>query len=154
MNRCAQLSLALALAGTLAGLAPATASAQDLVGPVKTPVAPTAPVVQGAQPFQRHFPQTALRGKITFGAPPAITLNGVAVNMAASYRIHGTHNLLVMSAQLVGGTATVDYTVDLNGQVNEVWILTTAEADKLWPATREQAAAWVFDAGSQTWTKP
>ena len=133
MNRCAQLSLALALAGTLAALAPAPAAAQAM---------------------QRNFPQNALRGKIVFGAPPAIAMNGIATTLAPGYRVHGVDNLIVMTAQLVGGTATVDYTTDVEGHVYEVWILSPTEAAKLWPVAREQAAAWKFDQFAQTWTKP
>jgi hypothetical protein len=134
MNRCAQLSLALALAGTLAALAPAPAAAQTV---------------------QRNFPQTALRGKIVFGTPPVITINGNVAHMATGYRIHGLNNLLVMSAQLIGNSFVVDYTVDLQDQVYEVWLLSAAEAaNKPWPRTKAEAAAWTFDPIAQTWTKP
>ena len=134
MNRCAQLSFALALAGTLAALAPAPAAAQTV---------------------HRNFPQTALRGKIVFGTPPVITINGNVAHMATGYRIHGLNNLLVMSAQLVGSAFVIDYTTDLNGQVFEVWLLSDAEAaNKPWPRTPAEAAAWTFDPIAQTWTKP
>ena len=133
MNRCAQLSLALAFAGTLVAVAPAPAAAQAM---------------------QRNFPQNALRGKIVFGAPPAITMNGIATNLAPGYRVHGADNLIIMTAQLVGASATVDYTTDVDGHVYEVWILSPTEAAKLWPTAREQAAAWKFDQFAQTWTKP
>ena len=135
MNRCAQLSLALALAGTLAALAPAPAAAQGVV--------------------QRNFPQTALRGKIVFGTPPVIKINGNVAHMASGYRIHGLDNLLVMSTQLVGGSFIVDYTTDMQGEVFEVWLLSAAEAaNKPWPRTPAEAAAWTFDPIAQTWTKP
>jgi hypothetical protein len=134
MNRCAQLSLALALAGTLAALALAPASAQTV---------------------QRNFPPTALRGKIVFGTPPVITINGNVAHMATGYRIHGLNNLLVMSSQLIGNSFVVDYTVDLQEQVYEVWLLSAAEAAKKpWPRTQAEAAAWTFDPIAQTWTKP
>ena len=140
MNRCAQFPLAAAVAATLAALAPGLASAQT--------------AVPDAQALQRSFPKDALRGSIVFFAPPAIALNGVNTQMAPAYRIHGTSNMLVMSGQLAGLKATVDYTVDAQGQVREVWILTPAEAAKTWPTTPAQAAAWTFDAIAQTWTKP
>jgi hypothetical protein len=140
MNRCAPFSRAAAFAATLAALAPAMASAQA--------------VAADGQALQRQFPKEALRGSIVFFAPPAIRLNGTDTQMAPSYRIHGTNNLLVMSGQLNGLKATVDYTTDVQGAVREVWILTSAEAAKTWPTTAAQAAAWTFDAVAQTWTKP
>jgi hypothetical protein len=140
MNRCAPFLLAATVAATLAALAPAAASAQT--------------VLPDGQALQRSFPKEALRGAIVFFAPPAIQLNGTDTQMAPSYRIHGTNNLLIMSGQLNGLKATVDYTTDLQGAVREVWILTPAEAAKTWPTTAAQAAAWTFDAIAQTWTKP
>ena len=132
MNRCASLVLALAAAA----LVPAMAGAQD------------------NQSLQRNIPKNALRGSILFGNPPAIQLNGDTTQLAPAYRVHGFNNLLVMSTQLVGVKATVDYTTDVQGQVYEVWILTPSEADKRWPSTPAEAAAWSFDPSTQTWTKP
>jgi hypothetical protein len=136
MNRCAQLSLALALGGTLAALAPASASAQD------------------GQSLRRSFPQAALRGGVVFGTPPAILLNGVSTQTAPTVRIHGLDNLIMMSGQLVGARAIVDYTTDMQGAVKEIWILSAIEQSRLWPTTAADAAAWKFDPIAQTWTKP
>jgi hypothetical protein len=142
MNRCAQLSLSLAVAvavaGTLAALAPALA----------------VPTTADGQSVQRSFAQNALRGKIVFGMPPVITMNAVVTRMAPAYRIHGYDNLLVMSAQLNGMSAVVNYTTDVEDHVLEVWILSPTEIANLWPASRTQAAAWTFDPVAQTWTKP
>ena len=132
MNRCASLVLALAAAA----LTPAVAGAQD------------------NQSLQRNIPKNALRGSILFGNPPAIQLNGDTTQLAPAYRVHGFNNLLVMSTQLVGVKATVDYTTDVQGQVYEVWILTPSEADKRWPSTAAEVASWSFDPATQTWTKP
>ena len=140
MNRCAQLTLAASIAATFAALAPAAASAQT--------------VTADGQALQRNFPKEALRGSIVFFAPPAIAMNGVNTQMAPSYRIHGTDNLLVMSSQLNGRKAVVDYVTDVQGAIREVWILTPAEVAKVWPTSAAQAAAWTFDPIAQTWTKP
>ncbi len=136
MNRCAPslFALALACAGTLATLAPVPASAQAAL--------------------QRKFTKSTLRGKILFGNPPAITLNGTVMALAPGFRVHSTTNLLVLPSRLVGGTYTVNYTLDHQDRVYEVWILTDAEvANKPWPTTTAQAQSWTFDATSQTWTK-
>jgi len=131
MNRCAQFLLALSLA---AGAA-APAAAQGTI--------------------QRNFPHSALRGNVVFLTPPAITLNGRNTLTAPAFRVHGMNNLLVMTGQLVGAKAIVDYTTDLEGHLLEAWILTPAEiARQPWPTTAEQAAAWAFDPIAQTWTKP
>ena len=148
MNRCAPLLAVLAFAA----LAPAQA-AQAVIGPVS--VTPPAATATDGQSVQRRFPQNALRGTIAFGAPPAIQLNGLTGNLASGYRIHGLNNLIVMSAQLAGSQFVVDYTTDVQGQVFEVWLLSTNEIANLpWPTTVAQAAAWAFDPVAQTWTKP
>ena len=161
MNRCASF-LACVLA--LAALAPAWGQAPgSFVGPTRTPNSPaiTVTTTTTAVPapadgvIHRKFPQNALRGKVVFGVPPAIELDGNAVQMAGGYRIHGYNNLLLMSAQLTGIKAIVDYTTDVHGQPREIWLLTDAEAaNKPWPRTPAEAAAWAFDPTAQTWTKP
>ena len=174
MNRCVSLSLALALAA----LVPTIASAQSAqqLGPFESPQArQAAPANQAAQAaalaallasqsaqsagdgqsVPRNFPQKALRGQIVFGTPPFIQLDGDVTHMAAAYRVHGFNNLLLMSGQLVGVQGVVDFTLDANAQVYEVWILTPAEAAKKpWPSTPAEAAAWSFDPVAQAWTKP
>jgi hypothetical protein len=171
MNRCVSLSLSL----TLAVLATTNASAQNAqtLGPVESPQAKQAAqsnqAAQAAalaslqssqattdgQSIQRNFPQKALRGKIVFGTPPFIQINGNVTQMAAAYRVHGYNNLLLMSGQLVGVEGVVDYALDVSGQVYEVWLLTPTEAAKKpWPRTPAEAAAWTFDPIAQAWTKP
>ena len=171
MNRCVSLSLSL----TLAAFAATNASAQNAqtLGPVESTQAKQAAqsnqAAQAAalaallssqsmadgQSVQRNFPQRALRGKIAFGTPPYIELDGNTMQMAAAYRVHGYNNLLLMSAQLIGVEGPVDFALDASGQVSEVWLLTPTEAAKRpWPRTPAEAAAWTFDPIAQTWTKP
>jgi hypothetical protein len=108
-----------------------------------------------AAQVQRNFPQNALRGTITFGAPPLVQLNGKSTQLSPGSRIRGENNLLVMSGALVGAKGVVNYTIDQSGLVKDVWLLRKEEvAVKPWPETLEQAQAWEFDPAAQTWTKP
>lgn len=104
----------------------------------------------------RQFPQNALRGIITFGAPPVIAVNGNTTRLSPGARIRGMDNMLVMSGTLVDKKVTVNYTFEDNsGLVKDVWILTAAEIRvSPWPTTPAQAAAWTFVPASQTWIKP
>ena len=114
-----------------------------------------APTPAGAQQVvQRNFPATALRGTVVFGTPPQITLNGEAARLAPGARIRGLNNMLVLSGQLAGRKATVNYTVDSYGLLMDVWLLRADEAAKTWPKTRAEAAKWAFDPIGQTWTQP
>jgi len=103
----------------------------------------------------RRFPQTALRGVITFGEPPVVLLNDDWVRLSPGARIRGTNNLLVLSGTLTGVKAAVNYTLDNAGQLKDVWLLRNEEtARKPWPSTSQEAEQWNFDAGNQIWSKP
>ena len=104
---------------------------------------------------QRNFPQNALRGAIVIGAAPEITLNGNAGRLAPGARIRDMNNMTLVPGAVVGGRFLVNYTIDLSGQVKDVWILRPEEAAvRPWPRTPDEAAAWSFDPAAQVWSKP
>ena len=101
----------------------------------------------------RNFPATALRGEITVTQPPELTLNGRPSRLAPGARIRGQNNLLVMSGAAIGQRLVVHYTLDPGGNLLDVWILTPGElARRPWPATPQQAAAWIFNPDTQVWS--
>jgi hypothetical protein len=103
----------------------------------------------------RSFPPTALRGELVVGAAPEVKLNGEAARLGAGTRVRGADNLVKMPATLAGQKLLVRYTVDGQGLLRDVWILSEAEAArKPWPATAKEAATWRFDTIAQTWHKP
>ncbi len=103
----------------------------------------------------RAFPADALRGEIVIGQSPDVSLNGQAARLGAGARLRGPDNMVRMPAALIGQKFLVHYTVDPQGLLREVWILSEAEAAKKpWPKTRDEAASWRFDLVSQTWSKP
>ncbi len=107
-----------------------------------------------AAQMQRNFPQDALRGDISIGLPPAISLNGRSAQLAPGARIRDMNNMLALSASISGARFTAHYTIDTGGQLKDVWILRPEElANKPWPSTPQEAAAWAFDPAAQTWTK-
>ena len=104
--------------------------------------------------MQRPFPPTALRGSLVVGQTPEVALNGRAARLAPGARIRGQNNLLELPGALTGRRLAVHYTIDINGDVQDVWILTPEEAAKRpWPTTPEEAARWEFDPAAQTWTR-
>ncbi len=77
----------------------------------------------------RNFPSAALRGTISFKAPPEIVVNGKVERLSPGARIKGANNLLVLSASLAGQEFVVNYKREnIGGMVSEVWILTPEEA--------------------------
>ena len=103
--------------------------------------------------LQRTFPADSLRGKLGIAHPPEAVLNGAPVRLAPGVRIRGQNNLLATTGAFAGQTFVVNYTIDMQGQIKDVWVLTDDEIAKLWPTTREQASSWRFDPATQTWTK-
>ena len=104
---------------------------------------------------QRNFPREALRGDLVIGVAPQAVLNGEAVRLAPGARIFGLNNTFELPGTLAGKKARVHYTVDVQGQLRDIWILRPDElANVPWPATREQAAQWRFDSIGQRWTRP
>jgi hypothetical protein len=103
----------------------------------------------------RNFPANALRGELAVTQPPDVLLNGQPLRLAPGARIRGANNMQVLSGALVGQRMLVHFTLDTQGQLLDVWLLTAEERNKKpWPATPEQAATWQFDAAAQTWSRP
>ncbi len=81
-----------------------------------------------AQEAVRPFPPTAKRATLHVTYPPDILLNGKNARLSPGARIRGTNNLLVLSASLAGQSVPVNYVLDGQGLVHEVWLLNTTEA--------------------------
>ncbi len=102
----------------------------------------------------RPFPANALRGTLEITLPPLVLLNGSPARLSPGSRIRGADNLVQMSGSLVGQTLIVNYTVEPQGMLHDVWVLTPDEAAKKpWPTSAEQALRWQFNPSAQTWTR-
>ena len=76
----------------------------------------------------RHFPDSAVRGNITFKSPPQIELNGKADRLSPGARIRDEQGVLAMTGALEGKSFTVNFRREAStGLVHEVWILTAEE---------------------------
>jgi len=108
----------------------------------------------GAQ-APRNFPATALRGELVVTAPPEALLNRQPARLAPGSRLRDQNNRLLLSGTALDQRLVVHYTLDLQGQLLDMWVLTPAEAArKPWPTKPAEAAAWSFNADTQTWSKP
>ena len=102
----------------------------------------------------RFFTPATLRGELVVTQHPDVQLNGRPARLAPGSRVKGADNLLVQPASLTGQKLTVHYTVESSGLIMDVWLLNAAElANKPWPTTPAEAAAWQFSPGNQTWVK-
>ena len=102
----------------------------------------------------RFFPANALRGELVITQFPDATMNGKPARLAPGARVRNDNNLWVPPAGLAGEKLVVHYTVESSGLIMDVWVLNAAElANKPWPTTPAEAAAWQFNPGNQTWVK-
>lgn len=102
----------------------------------------------------RHFPVDALRGDIKFGIAPEVLLNGKPARLSPGSRLQGANGMGVLPAEVIGKFYQVHYTLHTDGQVKDVWVLNSVERqNRPWPATRDEAARWVFDPATQVWSK-
>jgi hypothetical protein len=85
-----------------------------------------APVL--AQSASRPFPPEAWRGQLQIAQPPLVSMDDRPVMLSPGARILDTSNRVVLSASLVGRTHTVNYLLNPQGQITQVWLLTEAEA--------------------------
>lgn len=153
MTRCLVTATALmALAAPLLASAQALSAASSPASDAFSGTSSTEVIV----PMQlaRKFPKTALRGELVLTRPPAVTLNGKDARLAPGARIRGENNMLIMWGAAVGRKLPVIYTLDTYGLLMDVWVLRPDEKAARWPKTTEEAAKWVYNPLSQTWSKP
>lgn len=103
---------------------------------------------------QRNFPAHALRGEMLVLQPPAVSIDGKPARLAPGARIRDENNMLAMSGALAERRLVVHYTLEPNGMLLDVWVLTPQElARQPWPKTLDEARSWVFDPVGQSWSK-
>lgn len=81
-----------------------------------------------AMAFERPFPAPTKRGHMSPGAHPEIVIDGKLRRLAPGGRIWNQNNMLEMPAAVRGSDLVVNYTEDIHGEIDRVWILTPEEA--------------------------
>jgi len=89
-----------------------------------------------AMAVDRDFPASALRGKLTITDYPNVTVNGQALRLSPGSRIWNTQQLTQVPNSLGTDTYQVNYTLNIQGDIDRVWILTTDEASQKIEAQR------------------
>ena len=80
--------------------------------------------------LDRFFPPGAKRGKMSPGIYPEIVINSKVRHLSAGARIWNQNNLIEMPAYLQGSNLVVNYTENMQGDIDRVWILTEEEASQ------------------------
>ena len=82
-----------------------------------------------AQAQLRSIPDQAKRGQMRHVQETLVEINGRRMRLASGARIRDASNLIVQPAGLPPGVL-VKYTLDAQGYVSRVWILTAQEASQ------------------------
>lgn len=101
-------------------------------------------------PVVREFPKAALRGEMIVLAPPEISMDGKPDRLAPGARLRDSANLLVLTGQVINQKLTVNYLRDNMGLVQQVWILSEAEAELKRPNSPASLFNFVFGSGAET----
>ncbi len=92
-----------------------------------------------AQSLARTIPSEARRGELTHLMQGMVSVNGQRMKLAPGALIYAQNNLTVVPSE-VPPNSLVDYTLDRNGDLFKVWILTPAEAAR--PNPNSPGGSW------------
>jgi hypothetical protein len=95
-----------------------------------------------AQSLARTIPREAQRGEFTHVMQGIVSVNGQQMKLAPGALIYAQNNLTVVPSE-VPPNSLVEYTVDRNGDLAKVWILTPAEAARQNP--NSSGGSWPAD---------
>lgn len=80
--------------------------------------------------LDRPFPAPTQRGRMSPGMYPEIVIDGTVRRLSPGARIWNESNLIEMPAAMRGSDLVVNYTVDFQGEIDRVWVLTPEEASE------------------------
>jgi len=86
-----------------------------------------------ASAFERNFPDTVKRARVTPSMYPAIVIDGKVRYLAAGARIWNEDNMIELPASLRGSGLPANYTENFEGDVDRVWLLSPEEARRPLP---------------------
>ena len=76
----------------------------------------------------RNFPQSAQRGELTAHQYPYYLIDKKTWRLAVGGKIYNHQNMIIMPVSLQAQKAQIMYSLDVNGELSAIWLLTPAEA--------------------------
>lgn len=83
-----------------------------------------------AMAAERDFPASTLRGKLAITDYPNVTMNGNVLRLSPGSRIWNAQQLTQIPNSLGTDTYLVNYTLNTQGDIDRVWVLTPDEASQ------------------------
>ncbi|MFN0040378.1 MAG: hypothetical protein ACKVP2_12775 [Burkholderiales bacterium] len=81
----------------------------------------------------RNFPENARRGEITGQQYPALKIGDKVYRLAPGAKIYDRQNMIMIPTALPKKKLPVLYTIDFNGHLSNVWLLTDEELRRYEP---------------------
>jgi len=75
----------------------------------------------------RVFPANVKRGVLSADVFPQVLINGQMQRLSPGAKIIGKQNTIILTSVLMNNAYTVNYTVDAQGFIDRIWILTDEE---------------------------
>jgi hypothetical protein len=85
-------------------------------------------VTLAAHALERPFPQNAKRGKLSMEEYPTVKMDEKVRRLSVGAWIKNENNTIDMPHSLRGHEYVVNYTENLQGEIDRVWILSPTEA--------------------------
>ncbi len=95
----------------------------------------------------RTIPKEALRGELTHVMQGVVSVNGRHMKLAPGALIFAQNNLTIVPTE-IPRNSLVEYTLDRNGDLFKVWILTRSEAAR--PNPNSPGGFWPADGPTGT----
>ena len=80
---------------------------------------------------ERVFPEKAKRGDMKAYKYPAMKIGDKVLQLSPGSRIFNEQNMIIMPASLQKQAAPLMYTLDMRGDLSQVWLLTAEEAKRI-----------------------
>src|SRR5262245_23353491 len=77
---------------------------------------------------ERHFPEQAKRGEMKAFQYPYIKIGDRKLHVSPSSRIFNEQNMIIMPVAVPRRNAPVMFTIDMNGDLGDIWLLSAEEA--------------------------
>lgn len=76
----------------------------------------------------RNFPPRAARGEMKAFQYPYVKIGSRTLRLSPGSRIFNEQNMIVMPVSVQAQKAQVMYSIDMNGDLDDLWLLTAQEA--------------------------
>lgn len=87
-------------------------------------------VTVSAMALDQPFPLNVKRGTMSPASHPTIVVDGNMRRLTAGAQIRNQDNMIQMPATIINAEYAINYTENVQGEIDRIWILTALEASQ------------------------